>query len=140
MLVCFAFSFRHTLTFIRYTEVYFTFGPFGLLDCVRYNEDFVISRFVISRFCSIYFTVILAGLKKIVRYTFVKSRFYCITCSYANNLKHILIGLQIIKLAPTASIKYIIRHCTRLSSHATNSRKLNFSSMLRCNPISGFVL
>ena len=36
----------------------------GLLDCVRYNEDFVISRF-----CSIHFTVILAGLKKIVRYT-----------------------------------------------------------------------
>ena len=54
------------LTFIRYIEVCFTFG---LLDCVRYNEDFVILRFVISRFCSIHFTVILAGLKKIVRYT-----------------------------------------------------------------------
>ena len=51
---------------IRYIEVYFTFG---LLDCVRYNEDFVISRFVISRSCSIHFTVILAGLKTIVRYT-----------------------------------------------------------------------
>ena len=49
------------LTFIRYIEVYFMFG---LLDCVRYNEDFVISRF-----CSIRFTVILTGLKKIVRYT-----------------------------------------------------------------------
>ena len=47
-------------------EVYFTFG---LLDCVRYNEDFVISRFVISRFSSIHFTVILTGLKTIVRYT-----------------------------------------------------------------------
>ena len=46
---------------IRYIEVYFTFG---LLDCVRYNEDFVISRS-----CSIHFTVILAGLKTIVRYT-----------------------------------------------------------------------
>ena len=54
------------LTFIRYIEVYFTFG---LLDCVRYNEDFVKSRFVISRFYSIHFTVILAGLKKLVRYT-----------------------------------------------------------------------
>ncbi len=54
------------LTFIRYIEVYFTFE---LLDCVRYNEDFVKSRFVISKFCSIHFTVILAGLKKIVRYT-----------------------------------------------------------------------
>ena len=51
---------------ISYIEVYFTFG---LLDCVRYNEDFVISRFVISRSCSIHFTVILAGLKTIVRYT-----------------------------------------------------------------------
>ena len=54
------------LTFIRYIEVYFTFG---LLDCVRYNVDFVKSRFVISRFYSIHFTVILAGLKKLVRYT-----------------------------------------------------------------------
>ena len=42
---------------------------FGLLDCVHYNEDFVKSRFVISRFYSIHFTVILAGLKKLVRYT-----------------------------------------------------------------------
>ena len=42
---------------------------FGLLDCVRYNEDFVISRFVISRFCSIHFTVTLAGLKNIICYT-----------------------------------------------------------------------
>ena len=49
------------LIFIRYIEVYFTFG---LLDCVRYNEDFVISKFVISRFCSKHFTVILARLKK----------------------------------------------------------------------------
>ena len=35
------------------------FFTFGLLDCVRYNEDFVISRF-----CSIHCTVILAGLNK----------------------------------------------------------------------------
>ena len=46
------------LTFIRYIEVNFTFP---LVDCVRYKEDFVKSR-------SIHFTVILAGLKKIVRY------------------------------------------------------------------------
>jgi len=65
LLVCFAVIFRHMLTFIHYIEVYFTLGR---LDCVRYNEDFVISRFVILRFCSIHFTVILAGLKKIVRY------------------------------------------------------------------------
>ena len=34
-----------------------------LLDCVFYNEDFVKLRF-----CSIHFTVILARLKKIIRY------------------------------------------------------------------------
>ena len=54
------------LAFVRYIEVDFTFG---LLDCVRYNEDFVISRLVISRFCSVHFTVTLPGLKNIVRYT-----------------------------------------------------------------------
>ena len=51
----------HVLTFVRYIEVYFTIA---LLDCVRYNEDFVKSRF-----CSIHFIVILAGLKKIVPYS-----------------------------------------------------------------------
>ena len=54
------------LAFIRYIEVHITFG---LLDCARYNEDFVISRFVISRFCFIHFTVTLFRLKNIVRYT-----------------------------------------------------------------------
>ena len=54
------------MTFIRYIGVDFTFG---VLDGVRYVEEFVISRFVISRFCSIHFTIILAGLKNIVRYT-----------------------------------------------------------------------
>ena len=54
------------VTFIRYIGVDSTFG---LLDCVRYNEDFVISRFVISRFCSIHFIVTLVRLKNIVRYT-----------------------------------------------------------------------
>ena len=53
--------FYHMLIFIRYIEVYFTFA---LVDCVRYNEDFVKSRF-----CSIHFAVVLGGLKKIVRYT-----------------------------------------------------------------------
>ena len=47
---------------------------FALVDCVRSNKDFVKSRFL-----SVHFTVILAGLKKIVHYTedFVKSRFHC---------------------------------------------------------------
>ena len=57
------------MALIRYIGVDFMFGA---LDCVRYNEDFVISsvisRFVISRFCSIHFTVSLVGLKNIVRY------------------------------------------------------------------------
>ena len=44
------------LTFIRYIEVNFTF-----VDCVRYKEEFVKSRF-----CFIHFTVILAGLKKVI--------------------------------------------------------------------------
>jgi len=43
---------------IRYIEVDFTSG---LPDYVRYIEEFVISRFVISRFYSIHFTVTLAG-------------------------------------------------------------------------------
>ena len=65
-LVCFVFAFCRVLTFLRYIGVYYTFG---LLDCFRYNTDFVISRFVMSRFCSIHFTVPLAGLENIVRYT-----------------------------------------------------------------------
>ena len=43
---------------IRYIEVDFTFG---LPDYVRYIEEFVPSRFVISRFYSIPLTVTLAG-------------------------------------------------------------------------------
>ena len=42
---------------------------FRLLDCARYNKDFAVSRFVTSRFCSIHFTVTLAGLKNIVCFT-----------------------------------------------------------------------
>ena len=50
---------------IRYIEVDFTFG---LLDYVRYIEEFVISSFVISRLYSIHFTVTLAETLNIVRY------------------------------------------------------------------------
>ena len=66
LLVCFAFVLCRVMTFIRYIGVDFMFR---ILDCVCCNEYFVISRFVISRFCSIHFTVTLAGLKNIVRYT-----------------------------------------------------------------------
>ena len=61
LLACLAFIFYHMLTFIRYIELYFMIA---LLDCVRYNKDIFKSRF-----SSIHFTVILAGPKKIVRYT-----------------------------------------------------------------------
>ena len=66
LLVCFAFIFCLVMTFIRYIGVGFTFG---VLDYVRYIEVFVISRFVMPRFCSIHFIVTLAGLKNIIRYT-----------------------------------------------------------------------
>ena len=54
-------------TVIRYIEVYFTFG---LPDYLRYIEEFAKSKFVISRFYSIHFTVILAG----TGFSFVISR------------------------------------------------------------------
>ena len=44
LLVLFAFIFCRVMTFIRYLGVDF---KFGLCDCVRYNGDFVKSRFVI---------------------------------------------------------------------------------------------
>ena len=47
--------------FIHYIEAYFTFA---LVDYVRYKEDFIKSRFIKYRFCSVHFTVILAVLKK----------------------------------------------------------------------------
>ena len=62
LLVFFVFIFCRVMTFIRYIGADFTLG---LLDCARYNEDFFIQRFVISRFYSIHFTVTLAGLKRI---------------------------------------------------------------------------
>ena len=34
------------------------------MDCVRYKEDFIKSRFIKYRFCSVHFTVILTVLKK----------------------------------------------------------------------------
>ena len=56
------------LTFIRYIELYFAVV---FLDYVRYNKDFVKSRFIVPKSCSILILlyIILARLKKIVRYT-----------------------------------------------------------------------
>ena len=42
LLVCNAFVLCHVLTFVRYIGVYYTFG---ILDFVRNNEDFALSRF-----------------------------------------------------------------------------------------------
>lgn len=39
------------------------------LDCARYDEDFVVSWFVISRSCPVHFTVTLIWRKSIVRST-----------------------------------------------------------------------
>ena len=67
----FGFLLYHMLTFIRYIEVCLTIR---ILDCVscNYNEDFVKWRLVKSRFCSIHFTVIFAGVKKSFRYVEVR--------------------------------------------------------------------
>ena len=61
LFVCFSSIFCRVMTFIRYIGIDFTFG---LLDCVRYNEDFVILRFVKSRFCPIHVTVLNFGRGK----------------------------------------------------------------------------
>ena len=46
LLVCFAVTFCHEMTIIRYIGVDF---KFGVLDCVRYIEDFVILRISLYR-------------------------------------------------------------------------------------------
>ena len=50
---------QHADIVICYIEVDFTFG---LLDYVRFIEEFVKSKFVKSRFHSLHFTLILAGM------------------------------------------------------------------------------
>ena len=50
---------QHADIVIRYIEVDFMFG---LLDYVRFIEEFVKSKFVKLRFYSIHFTLILAGM------------------------------------------------------------------------------
>ena len=63
--VCFVIIICGVLIFIdHYLEVDVTLGP---PNCVSCNKDFVIWRFVISRFCFIHFTVTLAWLRNIVR-------------------------------------------------------------------------
>ena len=59
--MCSAFIFCRVVDIvIRYIKVDFTFGLPGYMY-VCYIEEFVISRFVTSRFYSIHFTVTLAG-------------------------------------------------------------------------------
>ena len=71
--------------FYRYIEVNF---KFGLLDCDHYIGDIVIPWIVKPGFCSIHFTVTLAGLKNvncyignIVLMKIVISGFHCIMFS-----------------------------------------------------------
>ena len=45
----------HADIYLLYRGIFYT----CFLDCVRYNEDFVKSRFIILRFCSKHFIVIL---------------------------------------------------------------------------------
>ena len=75
------------LTFIRYIDVNFTFALTLWIVFVITIEDYVKARIVKSSFCPIHFTVILAWLKKIVRYTkdfvmFLKSPFGEVTIKY----------------------------------------------------------
>ena len=46
--------FATCLTFIRYVGVDFTFGLLNCVHYIKYNKDFVISRFIISKFCFIH--------------------------------------------------------------------------------------
>ena len=75
--------------FYRYIGVGFTFG---LLDCDRYIADIVIPRISKSGFCSIHFTVLLAGLKNVTRYIgniviskIVVSEFRYVKYNYVNS-------------------------------------------------------
>ena len=56
-------------TFIRYIKVSFTFA---LVDCVRYNEDFVKSKF-----CSIHFTATSAGLLRLKSFVILHCTCIC---------------------------------------------------------------
>ena len=59
--------------FYRYLGVNFTFG---LLDCDHYIGNIVIPWIVKPGFCSIHFTVTLAGLKMLYReYRFIEDRY-----------------------------------------------------------------
>ena len=51
--------------FYRYIGVNFTFG---LVDCDRYIGDIIIPWIVKPEFCSMHYTVTLAGLKNVNRY------------------------------------------------------------------------
>ena len=55
----------HYDQFYRYIGVHFTFG---LLDCDSHIGDIVITWIVKPGFCSIHYTVTLAGLKNVNRY------------------------------------------------------------------------
>ena len=80
LLVCSLFIFCHLLAFLHYTGVYCTFG---LLDCIRYNEDFVISRLF-----SINLTATLVGLKNIDFKNYYFGKFALFAECFLPNFSH----------------------------------------------------
>ena len=64
----------------RFTRAYFAFG---LLDWIRFNYDFVISRCVISRLCFIYFAATLVGLVEYINNSHHLAR------TYINNSRYL---------------------------------------------------
>jgi len=61
LLIFIIFVFYYCFIDLHYIALYY---KFGLLYCVHYNKDFIILRF-----CSINFTLTLAGLENIIHYT-----------------------------------------------------------------------
>ena len=107
-MVCFAFTFSYLWSHVDIYSLHEGYFTYAFLDCVHDNKDFAKSRFIISRFCSIHFIVILDGLKKIVCYTedfiiqrFVKSRFHC-----SRDIRTTPKRASLTLLAPIAAYKF----------------------------------
>ena len=95
LLVCFAVIFCRVMIFIRYIGVDFTSV---VLDCVRYIEDFAISRFVISRI-SLYRGSLYRGFRYIeVRY--IEVLFHTFHCNFgrAEEYRSLYRGLRHIEV------------------------------------------
>ena len=85
LLVCFTFVFCHVFKFVRYIGVYYTFG---LLDC--FYKDFVISRFFPIHFTVtlVGLKTIVRYIEEFVISKFVKSRFHdALSCNRPRRLE-----------------------------------------------------